>query len=168
MSILGSRSTQSRFTKETAIEPHDPDFVARVEASFSRQAIMRTLGASLHDVKAGQVEIRLPYDERFTQQDGFLHAGISATIMDSACGYAAYTLMPADARVLSIELKTNLLRPGRGEYFRALAEVVKPGRRITFTEARLYGCAPDRETLVATMQATMTTVISQRETVGGR
>ncbi len=119
---------------------------------------MQTLGASLHAVSAGRVEIRLPYDAKLTQQDGFLHAGIAATVMDSACGYAAFSLMPADARVLSIEFKTNLLRPGRGEYFRALAEVVKAGRRIMFTQARLLAVAEGGENLVASMQATMATV----------
>ena len=93
----------------------DPDIETRIRESFIRQSMMSLIGAELSLVRAGEVHITAPYDERFTQQDGFLHAGTVTTLIDSACGYAAYTLMPADSRVLSVEFKVNLLNPAQGE-----------------------------------------------------
>jgi uncharacterized protein (TIGR00369 family) len=139
----------------TRFEPSDPDFAARVGQSFSEQAIMRTIGAVLAGVDPGRVEIELPYHARLTQQDGFIHAGVSATIMDSACGYAAFSLMPRDARVLTIEFKTNLLAPAAGDCFRAVGEVRKAGRSLYFAEADLHALSDDTDKLVATMTATL-------------
>lgn len=139
-------------------EPKDPNFAARVRESFARQAAMETLGATLEEVAPGRVIIALPFSARLTQQHGFLHAGVVATALDSACGYAASTLMPADAGVLSIEFKINLLAPGKGERFRMEGLVLKPGRTITVTEGRAYALSGGGEKLIATMVATMMTV----------
>jgi len=139
----------------TQFEPSDPDFAARVRQSFSEQAIMQTIGAVMLGVDAGRVEIELPYHERLTQQDGFIHAGVSATIMDSACGYAAFSLMPRSARVLTIEFKTNLLAPAAGDSFHAVGQVRKAGRSLFFAEAELHARRDDTDKLVATMTATL-------------
>ena len=143
----------------TQFTPSDPDFVQRVQQSFTAQAIMETIGARLAEVDAGRVVIELPYAPGLTQQDGFIHAGISATILDSACGYAAFTLMPAEARVLTIEFKTNLLAPAAGNLFRAIGQVRKPGRSVTVAEADLYARDEAGEKLVATMTGTLMTML---------
>ncbi|MCP4301222.1 MAG: PaaI family thioesterase [Gammaproteobacteria bacterium] len=139
-------------------EPSDPDFAARVKQSFCDQAIMQTLGAVMRGVEPGRVEIELPYHLRLTQQDGFIHAGVSATIMDSACGYAAFSLMASSARVLTIEFKTNLLAPAAGNCFRAVGQVRKAGRSVFFAEAELHALNDDADKLVATMSATLMAV----------
>ena len=140
-------------------EPRDPDFKARVAQSFGEQSIMQTIGASLLDVIPGQVEIELPFDQRLTQQDEFIHAGVSAIIMDSACGYAALSLMSVNARVLSIEFKINLLAPAAGDRFVAVGKVIKPGRRVFVAEAQLFAERDGSSKLVATMGATLMAVI---------
>jgi len=119
---------------------------------------MKTIGASLLHVKPGKVEIRLAYEKSLTQQHGFIHAGIVSTVLDSACGYAAFSLMPEDAAVLSVEFKTNLLAPAKGDYFIAKAQVVKPGKTITVTSAELFAYSDGEEKLVATMNGTMMAV----------
>lgn len=139
-------------------EPQDPAFAERVRGSFGRQQAMQTIGATLADVAAGAVVIELPWRAELTQQHGFLHAGMVATALDSACGYAASTLMPADAGVLTIEFKINLLAPAQGERFRMHGAVVKPGRTITVTEGRAYALHQGRERLIATMGATLMTI----------
>jgi uncharacterized protein (TIGR00369 family) len=144
-------------------EPKDPHYKSRIVQSFADQAIMQTIGASLLEVLPGQVEIGLPFNQRLTQQDQFIHAGVSSTIMDSACGYAAFSLMPADARVLTIEFKINLLAPAAGERFRAIGKVRKPGRSVFVAEAELYaetGHKSNTSKLVATMVATLMAVVS--------
>ena len=135
--------------------PLDPNFESRVRASFSQQGMLAALGAQIGLLRAGEVHLDAPYDARFTQQDGFLHAGIVTTLMDSACGYAAFTLMPAASRVLSVEFKVNLLSPARGERFRAEGRVIKAGRTITVCEGKLFSIEKEEETLCAIMQATM-------------
>ncbi len=139
-------------------EPRDPDFENRVSKSFAEQQVMQTIGASLVSVNPGWVEIELPYRRDLTQQDGFIHAGISSTIMDSACGYAAFSLMPADARVLTIEFKINLLAPAAGERFVAIGHVRKPGRSVFVAEAELHAHGEGPEQLVATMTGTLMAV----------
>ena len=143
-------------------EPQDPDFAERVRASFARQGAMHTIGATLAEIAAVHVVIALPWRQELTQQHGFLHAGIVATALDSACGYAASTLMPAEAGVLTIEYKINLLAPAQGSRFRMEGAVVKPGRTISVTEGRAYAIEVGREKLIATMGATLMT-ISGRE-----
>jgi uncharacterized protein (TIGR00369 family) len=138
------------------MKPLNPSFAADIEGSFARQPIMNLIGATLSLVEPGVVEITLPYRADLVQQHGYLHAGVIATIADSACGYAAYSLMPAGSEVLSVEFKVNLLRPAQGETFVARAEVIKAGRTLTVVRADVFGIAgnADRE-LVATMQGTM-------------
>lgn len=140
----------------THMNPSNPHFAEEIARSFAQQTIMTLIGASLSLVEPGKVEITLPYRSDLAQQHGYLHAGIVTTIADSACGYAAYSLMPAGSEVLSVEFKVNLLRPARGERFVARAEVIKPGKTLTVTRADVFGldANEDRE-LVATMQGTM-------------
>ena len=133
----------------------NPNFADDVAASFAQQAIMKTIGARLSLVAAGVVEITLPYREDLTQQDRYLHAGIVTTIADSACGYAAFTLMPPASRVLAVEFKVNLLRPAQGDAFVARAEVIKAGRTLSVVRADVFALTGDHRTLVATMQGTM-------------
>jgi len=117
---------------------------------------MGLIGAELSRVEPGVVEIALPYRADLAQQHGYLHAGVVATIADSACGYAAYTLMPPDSEVLSVEFKVNLLRPAKGKQFLAVAEVVKSGKTLTVVRADVFGIdAESKRELVATMLATM-------------
>ena len=117
---------------------------------------MSLIGAELNTVGPGLVEICLPFRADLTQQDGFLHAGVITTIADSAAGYAAYTMMPAGSRVLSVEFKVNLVRPARGETFVARAEVIKSGRTLSVVRADVFAISGNGEKeMVATMQATM-------------
>ena len=139
-------------------EPADAAYADRVRASFGRQAAMATIGATLADIAPGRVVIELPWQQALTQQHGFLHAGMVATALDSACGYAGFTLMQPDAAVLTIEFKINLLAPAQGQRFRMEGVVIKPGRTVTVTEGRAYAIADGREKLVATMGATLMAV----------
>jgi uncharacterized protein (TIGR00369 family) len=143
-------------------EPRDADSGPRVRASFAKQRLMATIGAVLDEVAAGRVAIRLPFREDLTQQHGFLHAGTVAAVADSACGYAALTLMPADAAVLSIEFKVNMLAPAKGDSIIARAEVVRAGRTIVVCRADVYSAIGTHEKLVAAMQGTMM-VVTGRE-----
>ena len=133
----------------------NPSFAKEIEQSFAKQTIMGLIGAELTRVEPGLVEITLPYRPDLAQQHGYLHAGIVTTIADSACGYAAYSLMPPDSEVLSVEFKVNMLRPAKGETFSALAEVVKSGKTLTVVRADVFGVNEDRRDLVATMLGTM-------------
>ena len=133
----------------------NPDFEARVRDSFARQPAMRLIGASLSRVEPGRVDIELPVRDDLTQQHGFVHGGIVGMIADSAGGYAAFTLMPASASVLTVEYKINLLAPARGKALVASAEVVKAGRTLSLSRVDVYGIDGGRETLVATMQLTL-------------
>jgi uncharacterized protein (TIGR00369 family) len=134
----------------------NPEFAEAVAASFAQQPIMNLIGARLATVEPGVVEIALPYRADLTQQNGYLHAGVVTTIADSACGYAAMSLMPAGSGVLSVEFKVNLLRPAQGESFLARAEVIKAGRTLTVVRADVFALSEDSQRkLVATMQGTM-------------
>src|SRR5215216_55763 len=139
-----------------AHQPRNPSFAEEIKQSFAKQTIMSLIGASLTRVEPGLVEITLPYRPDLAQQHGYLHAGIVTTIADSACGYAAYSLMPPETEVLSVEFKVNLLRPAKGEVFLAVAEVVKSGRTLTVVRADVFGLDQSgRRELVATMLGTM-------------
>jgi len=138
--------------------PQDPAFAERVRASFDKQGAMHTIGATLAELEPGRAVIELPWQQGLTQQHGFLHAGIVAAALDSACGYAASTLMPAEAGVLTIEYKINLLAPAQGQRFRMEGLVVKPGRTITVAEGRAHAFHEGRERLIATMTATLMTI----------
>ncbi|HYF58394.1 MAG TPA: PaaI family thioesterase [Burkholderiaceae bacterium] len=139
-------------------QPQDPGFAERVRASYERQAAMKTIGAVLAQVEPGRVVIELSWAEALTQQHGFLHAGVVATALDSACGYAGFSLMPADAAVLTIEYKINLLAPARGERFRMEGSVIKPGRTVTVAEGRAFALGAGGDKLIATMNATLMAV----------
>jgi uncharacterized protein (TIGR00369 family) len=116
---------------------------------------MATLNIEIATVEAGEVELRMPYAAGYTQQHGFVHAGIITTALDSACGYAAFSLMPDKAAVLTVEFKTNLLAPARGDYFLFRARVVKPGRTITVCDAQAFAIEGIKEKLIATMTGTL-------------
>jgi uncharacterized protein (TIGR00369 family) len=137
------------------MQSQDADYENRVRESFARQQVMQLIGAGLRRVEPGAIDIVLPYREDLTQQNGYLHAGILTTVADSACGYAAYTLMPAGVDVLSVEFKVNLLRPAIGEIFVAEARVLKAGATLTVTRCDVYGWTAEDSKLVATMLATM-------------
>jgi uncharacterized protein (TIGR00369 family) len=138
-----------------ASTPLDSDVVARVRASFARQGAMATLGAELADVASGRVTIALPVEPHLSQQDGFLHAGVVVAALDSACGYAALTLMPADSEVLTVELKVNLLAPASGERLVAEGEVLRAGRTLTVCRGDAHADQGSERVHVATLLATM-------------
>jgi uncharacterized protein (TIGR00369 family) len=142
----------------TPFEPLDPAFEHRVRESYARQRLLTTLGATLERVAPGEVDIRLPFRPDLSQQHGFMHAGAMTSVVDTACGYAALTLMPADAAVLSVEFKVNLLAPGRGEAVVARARVLKPGRTLSVVRGDVFAVQHGEERLVATMLATMMVV----------
>jgi uncharacterized protein (TIGR00369 family) len=143
------------------------DFEERVRASFARQSAMSTIGAELTVVRPGTVEIEMPYSAALTQQHGFLHAGVISTALDSACGYAAFSLMPENASILTIEFKVNLLAPGKGERFLFRGSVTKPGRTIIVADGQAYAFSAEGEArLVATMTGTMMVVVG-REGIEG-
>ena len=137
------------------LEPANSDFARRVQDSFARQGAMHTLGAELSLLEPGAVDVCLDWAPGLTQQHGFLHAGMVSAALDSACGYAGLTLMPADAAVLTIEFKINLLAPAKGQRFRMEGRVLKPGRTITVTEGRAYAIDEGREKRIATMGCTL-------------
>jgi uncharacterized protein (TIGR00369 family) len=117
--------------------PRDPDFERRVRASFARQGVMRTLGAALARVAPGEVDLRFPFADALTQQHGLLHAGVTTTAVDTACGYAALSLMAPGADVVSVEFTVHLLAPARGAWFRAAGRVVRAGRTLTVVRGEL-------------------------------
>ena len=127
----------------------------RIRDSFARQAAMGLIGAEVSTVEPGRVEIRMPFRDDLTQQNGFLHAGMVSAALDSACGYAALSLMPMDADVLTIEFKVNLLAPAKGEHFLFRGEVIKPGRTIMVSDGKAFAVSGGNEKLIATMTGTM-------------
>ena len=142
----------------TIFEPRCLNYAERVRNSFDLQGAMHTMGARLGAVAPGAVDIDLDWAQGLTQQHGFLHAGMLAAALDSACGYAGFTLMGDDAAVLTIEFKINLLAPARGERFRMEGRVIKPGRTITVCEGRAFAIHNQQEKLVATMGCTLMAV----------
>jgi uncharacterized protein (TIGR00369 family) len=116
---------------------------------------MTTIGARMTKVVPGEVSIELPFNSAWTQQNDFIHAGIITSIVDSACGYAAYTLMPANSGILTVEYKVNFLNPAKGERFIAVGRVIKPGRTLTVCSGEVVAIDKDEQKLIATMQATM-------------
>lgn len=137
------------------MEPRDPDYKARVEASFDRQRAMKTLGIVISQLSPGSIELTMPYDAAYTQQHGFMHAGIITTALDSACGYAAFSLMDKNAAVLTVEFKTNFLAPAKGDYFLFRSHAVKSGRTLTVCEAEAYAVESESKKLIATMSGTL-------------
>jgi uncharacterized protein (TIGR00369 family) len=139
--------------------PPDPAFESRIRSSFARQGLMKTIGAHLVKVAPGEVAIELSYSKAFTQQHGFIHAGILSTIADNACGYAAYTLMPANSEVLGVENKINFLAPGKGERFVAIGKVIKAGRTLAVCSGEVWATNNGEKTLVAVMQSTLMALV---------
>ena len=132
------------------------EMLARVRASFDRQGMMTTLGVEVTAVGPGRVEMSLPHDNRFTQQHGFLHAGAVASVLDTACGYAAYSVMPPESAVLTATYTVNLLAPAAGERFTITGEVVRAGRTLVVCRGEAFADGDKRP--FAVMQATMTAV----------
>jgi uncharacterized protein (TIGR00369 family) len=136
--------------------PRDPAYEEKVRESFSRQSFMQTLQAEIVSVEPGRVEVAVANRPGLQQQHGFVHAGVTTTLLDNACGYAAISLKPAGIEVLTLEFKVNLLNPGRGERMLAVAQVLKDGRQVTVVQADAYGVQADGSRLhVATMLASM-------------
>lgn len=142
----------------TGQQPKDPDWEARLRASFARQTVMTTFGAELGEVAPGAVEILLPYRPDLCQQHGFLHAGVVSTIADSAGGYAAFTLFPPEASILTVEFKVNMLAPADGDRLRAVGRVYKPGRTLTICQVEAWMRKDGRERPCAVVQQTLMTV----------
>jgi uncharacterized protein (TIGR00369 family) len=136
-------------------------FEQKVRESFGQQAFMATIGAQMTAVGPGTVEIRIPFDPKFTQQNNFVHAGVITSILDSACGYAALSVAPAKAEVLSVEFKVNLLAPAVGDSFVARAQVKRAGTTLTVCTADAFALNQRNEKLIATLQATIMNMIPQ-------
>lgn len=145
----------------THIQPADPQWEARVRASFDRLGIMKTLGARLGTIAPGRVEILLDYHEGLSQQLGYFHAGVTSTIADSAGGLSAYSLFPAGRAALSVEFKVNMLNPADGNCLRAVGEVLKLGRTLSICEIEVYSQKQEGERLCAKMQQTLFQVAAQ-------
>jgi uncharacterized protein (TIGR00369 family) len=141
------------------LTPPDLEYESRIRSSFAQQGVMKTIGAHLAQVSPGEVRIELPWSKAITQQHGFVHAGILSTIADNACGYAAYTLMPAGSEVLGVENKINFLAPAKGERFVAIGKVIKAGRTLAVCSGEVWATNNGEKTLVAVMQTTMMALV---------
>jgi uncharacterized protein (TIGR00369 family) len=140
--------------------PPDPAFAERCRASFGRQAAMRLIGARLTRIEPGLTEVSLAFREDLTQQKGYVHGGILGMIADSACGYAAYSLMPASSSLVTVEYKINILAPAQGDLV-ARGEVVRPGRTLTVARAEVHDAKGKH---VASMQQTLMTLSDTPDT----
>lgn len=143
---------------QRSFEPRDPEWESRVRASFARQQVMALIGARLTALSPGHCEIRLPFRDDLSQQAGYFHAGIISTVVDSAGGYAGFTLMPAGSDVLSVEFKLNLMSPADGELLIATGEVLKSGKNLVVARGEVYVVKSGRITHCATMQQTLMTM----------
>ncbi len=139
-------------------EPADPQFEPRIRASFAAQSFMALIGASMTEAAPGRVAISMPVTAALTQQHGFVHGGVVGALIDTACGFAASSLMAADVGVLTVEYKINFLAAGRGETLIAIGQVRKAGRTVTFVEGEAVAVDGSARRTIATMQATMMTV----------
>ena len=147
-------------------QPRDPNYAERVRASFRLQQAMSLIGAEMALVEPGYVEIHLPHKAEVTQQHGFIHGGVVGMIADSAAGYAANTLTPADTSVLTVEYKMNLVAPADGQRLVARGEVVRPGRTLIVTRADVYAIRDEQWTLCAIMQQTIMAMHGKKEREG--
>jgi uncharacterized protein (TIGR00369 family) len=136
-------------------EPQDPAFETRLRESFALQRVMQTLKVRIAHIAPGEVDLVMPFQLELTQQNGFLHAGIVTTVVDSACGYAAFTLMPSGSDVLSVEFKVNLLAPARGEELVARGRVLRQGHTLSVVCGEALARQGGEEKHVAQMQGTM-------------
>jgi uncharacterized protein (TIGR00369 family) len=150
-----SRCYTRGMSERPQFQATDPEFAQRIRDNFARQGLMQHLGARISQVEPGSVEIRARYREELTQQDNYFHAGVSGAIGDSACGYAAYTLMPPDFAVLTVEYKINLMAPAIGEELIARGRVVRSGKTLKICVADLFAAKDAKETHCATMLATI-------------
>lgn len=148
------------------LTPPDPDFERRARASFARQGIMGHIGAVMAAIGPGSCEIRLTYGEHLSQQHGFFHGGVVATIADSAAGYAGFSLMPPDAGVLTVEFKINLVAPADGELLIARGNVIRPGRTLTVSSAEVSVVKQGHERVCAIMQQTLMTIVGRADVIG--
>lgn len=142
----------------TDLQPKDAEFEARVRGSFARQAFMEFLGIEIPHVSPGAVDLRVAHRDALTQQHGYLHGGLVATLADCASGYAAYSLMAAEESVLTVEFKLNLMAPAVGEALVCRGRVLRPGRTLTVCRSDVYAVSAGREKLCATAQCTMMTL----------
>jgi uncharacterized protein (TIGR00369 family) len=142
----------------TNFEPQDPNFEAKVRGSFARQGLMTNIGARLTSILPGEVEIEVAWREDITQQQGFVHGAVVAAIVDTACGYASFTLMPAGVEVVTVEFKINFIAPAVGDKMIARGRVTKAGKTLTVCSGDAFAVKDSKEKLVATLQATMMTV----------
>lgn len=136
----------------------DANFEERVRASFAEQRVMSLIGARMEALAPGYCRVALPFRAELTQQNGFFHAGVTSIVGDSAGGYAGYTLMPEDSDVLTVEFKINLLRPAAGALLVAEGNVVRAGRRLSFTEVRIHAHRDGNAILCASMSQTLARV----------
>jgi uncharacterized protein (TIGR00369 family) len=148
-------------------EPADPDFAARIRDSFSRQGAMGHLGARMTRIVPGEVDIELAYRPELTQQHGFFHGGITGAIADTAGGYAAFTLIPADATMLTVEYKINLIAPADGERLVATGRVVRPGRTLTICEIEVAAIKDGAATVCARGMQTLIRLNGRPDQPGG-
>jgi len=150
-----------------AFMPANPDFAARVRDSFGRQPFMDFLGARITGLEPGFCEITVDFRRELTQQHGFVHGGVLASIADSAAGYAAFSLMPAEASILTVEYKLNILRPGQGEAMIARGRVVKPGRTLTVVQADVFARSGGREEQVLASLQTLMCLYGKADNASG-
>jgi len=136
----------------------DPKTEARCRASFARQNAMTTIGATVETVAAGEVTLAMPFSDKLTQQHGFMHGGVVTMLADTACGFAALSLMPEDAAVLTTEFKINLLAPAKGERFVANGRVVRPGRKLMVCLGEVFAEEGGKRKQIALMTASMMVV----------
>ena len=148
------------------LKPANPDFEQAVRESFARQGIMAHIGARLGVIRPGYVEIIAPYSDDLSQQHGFFHGGVVGTIADSAGGYAAFTLMGAGDGVLTVEYKINLVAPADGDTLIARAEVVRPGRTLSVSQAQVFASKNGQETLCGIMQQTLMRIVGRPDVTG--
>ena len=138
-----------------SLQPIDPDFEKRVRESFSRQGFMDFIGAEITEIGPGYCEIQVPYKRELSQQHGFFHAGIIGTLADNSGGYAAFTLMPTDASILTVEYKLNLIAPGDGELLIGRGQVIKAGSTLTICRPEVFVVKNGVQTLCATALMTL-------------
>ncbi len=153
----------SLFDMTRGHKPLDPDFESRIRASFARQGAMKLIGARLARVEPGFVEVELPFRPELTQQHGYFHAGMTSIIADTAAGYAAYSLFPADSTVLTVEFKINFVAPARGERLLATGWVIKRGRTLTPCQMDVAGVENGVATVCAAGLATMMCLAGRRD-----
>jgi uncharacterized protein (TIGR00369 family) len=141
--------------RDMPMEPRDPDWDAKVRASFARQTFMDTIGGRIAALSPGYCEVELYYRGDLCQQNGYLHGGVVTTIAANATGYAAFSLMPPNSSVLGVDYKINLLNPAAGDRFIAIGRVVKPGRTLSVVECDVEAEEAGKRKLIAKVLTSM-------------